>query len=234
MSVSSLTICLVVEPLSLIYITIRVVKNSLTVGFIILPLSHILAPICPNLSPHPFSHSLLPFPLIGDAVVELDRTQLHDFSAIDCGFDQFIIFFSLPPFEEVGYTLFDFSVPVTFRFYGLRFASSSRGIYFLFFFFGFRVLLVGAGVFLDWVILRFFAGFRRQEILIFRCFEVAVLAFEGLRGQIVLNLLLFVRFDLSCVFIHSGTCSDTYSHNRIPLIINFLFRRTTTTTNNHH
>lgn len=94
------------------------VKDTFSVGLIIVPLSYVLAAVSPCLGSHSLPHCVLPFPLISDSIIKFDSCQLDESVTVDCGLYELIVLFSFTSFEEIRDSLLDLAVSVGFRFYG--------------------------------------------------------------------------------------------------------------------
>jgi hypothetical protein len=73
MSVNTLTIGLIIEPLTFIDITIRVVQDTLSIGFVEIPLANILATVGPGLRSNALTHAILPLPFVGNTIIKFYR-----------------------------------------------------------------------------------------------------------------------------------------------------------------
>lgn len=97
MRICSSPIGLVIEPLSLVNITIRVIQNASSIGLIHFPLPNILTPISPYLRPISLTHTILPLSFIHDAIIELNGSEFGDLIIFKSRLDKLIILCSLAP-----------------------------------------------------------------------------------------------------------------------------------------
>lgn len=182
------------------------IKNSFTVGFIILPFAHIFTPISPGLGSHSFSHSIFPFSFIGYSIVKLNWRKLHDGSTVNGGFYEFIIFLCFTSFEQVSNSFINLSVSIALCLYCVcgRYGSSSIVFWLLLFFFFFLGLFVGGWrlIIIFGRIFIFLLFLFREEILIFCCFEIALFSFKVVGGKVVFDLFFIVGIDFRYIFFY--------------------------------
>lgn len=76
--VGSFSICFIVIPLSFVDIAIRVVESALPTGLVLFPLSFVPAWVRPHLHSFPMFHALQPLAVIGYAILQFYLFDFYD------------------------------------------------------------------------------------------------------------------------------------------------------------
>lgn len=113
-SISSISVCLIIQPLTFVDISIGMIQDSLTICFVVSPLSDVFAPISPGLSPIALSHTHLPLSFVSDAIVELNRPKFCDFIVFESRLNELVILCSLSPILQVGISIIYFTISIGF------------------------------------------------------------------------------------------------------------------------
>ena len=200
MGVCSIPICFVVEPLSLIDISVWMIENSFPVGLIICPLANIFAAVCPGLSTVAFSHSIFPFTLVNYAVIELDWTKLCDLISFEGWLNELVVFLGFTAIEQISITVVEFSVSVSLWLSLLLrvvfFSGSSCSIFLLSLFFIQNTTIRTFFINLLCFFLPFYGLFLRNKFLILHGFVITIFALKDFSFQILLDLFFLVGVDL--------------------------------------
>lgn len=218
MSIGSLAIRFVVEPVSLVYVTIWVVQNTFAVCLVVFPLSHIFTAIRPDLRPLTLSHSILPVTLINDSVVQFNGWKFGDFWTVKSIFYLPIILFGLPSIQKICDSLLYLPVTISLRLNSLGLLAYSSSPTYIFSCLDRFLLLLGTlfGLFRSLLLLsRSLGSFGlifRIKMVIFCSFKMAVISFESIRLQIILNLLFLDRIDLRRQLIQLWASAYTHTH----------------------
>lgn len=82
MGIGSLTASLIVNPFAFIDVSISMVKSSLAIGLIVFPLSNIFGSISPDLNTETLSFSIEPLTLIRYSIIKFYFLKFHNFFLI--------------------------------------------------------------------------------------------------------------------------------------------------------
>jgi hypothetical protein len=106
MRVSSLATRFIIQPLSFVDVTVRVVQSALAIGLVVLPLSNVIRTVSPYLNAKTFSFSLHPLSLIRNSIIKLDLVQLNFLLFVQRRIYQLIVLLCFAPTRQRTVLLF--------------------------------------------------------------------------------------------------------------------------------